>query len=118
MDAKLRGVFLTCGELEDTADFYRDIAGLELGAAGDDEYTYYVLEVGGIQLALHDAEAFADYTHPTVRASNLTHLYFRIDDRTAFLDRLDAAGIIPTAIDDVVVTVADPDGRQVMFGTA
>ncbi|RAC08473.1 VOC family protein, partial [Burkholderia multivorans] len=26
--------------------------------------------------------------------------------------------IIPTAIDDVVVTVADPDGRQVMFGTA
>ncbi|RAD74204.1 VOC family protein, partial [Burkholderia multivorans] len=42
MDAKLRGVFLTCGELEDTADFYRDIAGLELSAAGDDEYTYYV----------------------------------------------------------------------------
>lgn len=117
-ETQFRGVFLTCADVETTAAFYRDIAGLALTAAGDEEYSYQRIDVDGIQIALHDAEAFADYTSPPHPASNLTHLYFRIADRTAFLDRLDAAGIIPVAVDDVVVTVADPDGRKVMFGTA
>lgn len=71
-----------------------------------------------MQLAIHDAEAFAAYAHPPNPASNLTHLYFKIDDRTAFLAHLNGLGITPHAVDDVVVTVADPDGRKVMFGTA
>jgi hypothetical protein len=34
------------------------------------------------------------------------------------LERLATAGIMPHSVDEVVVTVADPDGRLVMFGTA
>ena len=32
--------------------------------------------------------------------------------------RLEQLGIEPYSVDDVVVTVTDPDGRKVLFGTA
>lgn len=49
---------------------------------------------------------------------NLTHLYFTISDRGDFLAHLDGLGISPFTADDVVITVIDPDGRKVIFGTA
>ena len=121
MESTFRGVFLTCTDAEATAAFYRKIAGLPLTTEGDEEYSYFVVEAGetgGVQLALHSAEAFADYAFPPVAESNLTHLYFRIPDQAEFLERIKNAGTPLVAVDDVVVTVEDPDGRKVMFGTA
>lgn len=114
-----RGVFLTSRDPEATARFYRDVAGFPLEVAGEPGgYTYWRLDRDGMQLAIHDAEAFAAYTFPPNPDSNLTHLYFQIEDRAAFLAHLDGLGISPLAADDVVVTAVDPDGRKVMFGTA
>lgn len=118
MESTFRGVFLTCTDTEATAAFYRDVAGVGLESAGSEEYTYYVIDVEGIQIALHDAQAFAEYSHPPVPGSNLTHLYFRIPNQQAFLDHLKATGTPLVDVDDVVITVEDPDGRKVMFGTA
>ena len=108
MGSRFRGVFLTCADAEVTADFYRDVAGVPLEAVGSDEYTYWMLDLDGVQIALHDAKAFADYSFPPNPESNLTHLYFRIPDLQAFLNH----------VQDVGATVEDPDGRKVMFGTA
>ncbi|MGC3020802.1 VOC family protein [Brevibacterium sp. FAM 24630] len=118
MESTFRGVFLTCADAEATAAFYRDIAGQPLTTAGSDEYTYFLVETEGVQIAFHSAEAFADYAFPPVAESNLTHLYFRIPDQAGFLERIRHAGVPIVAVDDVVVTVEDPDGRKVMFGTA
>ncbi|PCC48220.1 hypothetical protein CIK64_00510 [Brevibacterium aurantiacum] len=52
-------MFLTCTDAEATAAFYRKIAGLPLTTEGDEEYSYFVVEAGGVQLALHSAEAMA-----------------------------------------------------------
>ena len=92
MESTFRGVFLTCTDAEATAAFYRKIAGLPLTTEGDEEYSYFVVEAGGVQLALHSAEAFADYAFPPVAESNLTHLYFRIPDQAEFLERIKNAG--------------------------
>ncbi len=118
MKTTLRGVFLTSIDPAATARFYREVAGLPLEQAGEGGYTYWLLDRDGMQLAIHDAQAFADYAYPPNRDSNLTHLYFRVEDREAFTDHLNALGIEPLTTDDVVVTVVDPDGREVMFGTA
>jgi hypothetical protein len=72
----------------------------------------------GVQLAIHASDAFSSYTHPPLTGSNLTHLYFKIDDQAAFLSHLNRLQLIPFAVDGVVITVDDPDGRKVMFGTA
>ena len=56
--------------------------------------------------------------HPVVLSSNVTHLYFKISDQQTFLAHIDALGLVPVAVDEVVVTLKDPDGRTVMFGTA
>jgi hypothetical protein len=50
--------------------------------------------------------------------SSLTHLYFSIEDQVRFLAHLESLGLAPHAADQVVVTVVDPDGRKVLFGTA
>lgn len=119
MQTTFRGIFLTSGQPSATADFYRRVAALHLETVGEEgQYIYWRLDRDGVQLAIHDAKAFAPYAHPSLAGSNLTHLYFRIDDRKAFLDHLEALGIEPLLVDDVVVTVVDPDGRKVMFGTA
>src|SRR5699024_8224775 len=118
MESTLRGMFLPCTDAEATAAFYRDIADLPLEATGDEDYTYFAADVDGVQIALHGAEAFADYSFPPVAESNLTHLYFRIPDQAEFLERIRHAGTPLIAVDEVVVTVEDPDGRKVMFGTA
>ncbi|MGO2863037.1 MAG: VOC family protein [Brevibacterium sp.] len=118
MQSKFRGVFLTCDDAEVTADFYRDVAGVPLEAVSSDEYTYWMLDIDGVQIALHDAKAFADYSYPPNPSSNLTHLYFRIPDLEAFLDHVQSVGAPLIEVDDVVVTLEDPDGRKVMFGTA
>ena len=55
MESTFRGVFLTCTDAEATAAFYRKIAGLPLTTEGDEEYSYFVVEAGGVQLALHSA---------------------------------------------------------------
>lgn len=114
-----RGIFLTCEKPERTAAFYKDVAGLELeqvGKAG--EYIYWKIDKDGIQIAIHDAAAFASYTFPAFAQSNVTHLYFRIASQEQFLQHLEERDLTPFARDDVVITVADPDGRKVMFGTA
>lgn len=72
----------------------------------------------GVQIAIHDAKSFSDYTHPAYSESNLTHLYFKIERLEEFLNHLNEMGIEPFSTDDVVATVLDPDGRKVMFGTA
>jgi catechol 2,3-dioxygenase-like lactoylglutathione lyase family enzyme len=119
MQVSFRGIFLTSGRPAATADFYREVAGQPLEAVGEEgQYIYWRLDRDGMQLAIHDATAFASYTHPPLAGSNLTHLYFKIDDRDAFLARLTTLGVEPLSVDDVVVTVIDPDGRKVMFGTA
>lgn len=119
MNAPFRGVFLTRQRPEATARFYRDVAGLPLETVGEaGSYQYWRLDQNGVQLAIHDAEAFADYSFPPNPDSNLTHLYFTIDDRETFLAHLRTLDIAPLAEDDVVVTVVEPDGRTVMFGTA
>ncbi len=119
MTSRLRGLFLTSDTPEATAAFYRDVAGLELeqmGRAG--EYVYWKVDKDGLQLAIHDAATFAAYTHPVRPDSNVTHLYFKIEDQAAFLEHLQRLRLTPYATDAVVVTLTDPDGRQVMFGTA
>jgi hypothetical protein len=119
MTIKFRGVFLTSEAPEATAAFYERVASLPLEVVGSPgEYRYWRLDRDGMQLAIHEASAFSTYTHPSLPGSNLTHLYFRIEDQGAFLVRLDELGIRPASVDDVVVTVTDPDGRQVLFGTA
>ncbi|WP_425613945.1 VOC family protein [Anatilimnocola sp. NA78] len=119
MKTTLRGIFLTSEKPERTAAFYRDVALLELEQVGSSAtYLYWKVDRDGVQIAIHDAAKFASYTHPVQYGSNATHLYFKIEDQAPFLQHLDALGISPVACDDVVVTVDDPDGRKVMFGTA
>jgi hypothetical protein len=116
---RLRGLFLTSEHPDLTARFYRDIAGLSLEQVSTaDGYIYWKLNDPNLQLAIHAAKGFADYTYPAVRASNLTHLYFQIPDRAAFLALLKHSNLEPCCMDDLVVTVIDPDGRRVLFGTA
>jgi len=99
--------------------FYRDIAGLPLEQIGDSNtYCYWKLDKNGLQIAIHDARQFSAYTYPCRRESNVTHLYFNIESQQQFLEQLEHSGLVPAAIDEIVVTVADPDGRMVMFGTA
>ena len=118
MNAAFPGVFLTSADPAATARFYREVAGFPLEQAGDGGYTYWRLDRDGMQLAIHEAQAFADYSYPPNRDSNLTHLYFTIEDRDDFIAHLHDLGVEPVAADDVVITVVDPDGRRVMFGTA
>lgn len=119
METTLRGIFLTSGNPEATAEFYRRVALLPLETVGTQgEYVYWRLDRNGMQLAIHDARAFAAYSYPPVAGSNLTHLYFQIEDQRAFLAHLENLGVPPASVDDVVVTVVDPDGRWVLFGTA
>ena len=116
--ARFRGVFLTSEKPAVAASFYEQVAGLSLERVGEPGYVYWRMDADGVQIAIHDAKAFADYTHPANPGSNLTHLYFKIADQAAFLNHLRQLGVTPVAQDDVVVTVMDPDGRRVMFGTA
>ncbi|MDB5343023.1 MAG: hypothetical protein JWP89_1400 [Schlesneria sp.] len=119
MKTKLRGIFLTSEHPEQTAAFYRDVAGLDLEQVGDPStYIYWKLDQDGLQLAIHDAQKFADYAYPAQATSNVTHLYFQIERHERFLEHLQQLHIQPHAIDDIVITVVDPDGRMVMFGTA
>lgn len=119
MNPVLRGIFLTSEDPATTAKFYRDIAKLELEQVGDaTTCVYWKVDGGGMQLAIHDARQFAKYTHPSRPESNLTHLYFKIEDQSHFLAHLRSLRMEPYASDDVVTTVEDPDGRKVMFGTA
>lgn len=119
MKSQLRGIFLTAEKVERTAHFYQTVAGLDLQPIGDaDTYIYWKLDTNGLQLAIHDAAKFADYSHPVCPDSNVTHLYLTVADQGAFLVHLNQLNITPYAIDDVVVTMVDPDGRKVMFGTA
>jgi hypothetical protein len=74
--------------------------------------------VTGVQFAIHASEGFSTYTNPPLTGSNLTHLYFKIEDHPAFLNHIDRMRLTPFAVDEVVITVEDPDGRKVMFGTA
>ena len=119
MKSTLRGIFLTSEKPEVTAKFYRSVANLELEEVGSPGgYVYWKADKNGMQLAIHDAKQFAAHTYPPRPDSNLIHLYFKVDSQPDFLGHLDSLGISPFAIDDVVVTVVDPDGRKVMFGIA
>lgn len=119
MEIIFRGVFLTSDKPEATAKFYEQVALLPLETVGaPGHHIYWRLDRGGMQLAIHEAKAFADYTYPPLAMSNLTHLYFKIEDQKAFLTHLESLQVQPVAIDEVTVTVSDPDGRKVIFGTA
>ncbi|MCA9833964.1 MAG: hypothetical protein KC435_08470 [Thermomicrobiales bacterium] len=68
--------FLTSDHPEENARFYRDVAGLAIESLGDPaEYLYWKVDDQNIQLAIHDAAAFADYTSPPLPDSSLTHLW-------------------------------------------
>ena len=119
MKSVFRGIFLTSARPAETARFYRDVAGLSLETIGEGSaYVYWRFDRDGVQIAIHDAAAFADHAYPPLAHSNLTHLYFKIDDQNAFLDHIKTQGLEPHAVDDVVVTIVDPDGRKVLFGIA
>jgi len=119
MTSFLRGIFLTSNTPNETIKFYQEVAGLSLEQVGDPEtYAYWRLDENNFQIAIHDASKIAGYTHPARRESNLTHLYFKIDSQIEFLQHISMLGIAPYAKDDVVITLEDPDGRKVMFGTA
>jgi hypothetical protein len=118
MKSTFRGIFLTSDSPTVTAKFYQDVAGLALEAIGSGEHVYWKADNDGVQIAIHDAAKFADYSLPARPESNLTHLYFKIDGQDAFLERLAQFKITLYATDEVVVTVIDPDGRKVLFGTA
>ncbi len=119
MKTLLRGIFLTSERPEATARFYQDVAGLELEQVGNaGGYIYWRIDTDGLQLAIHDAAAFAEYAHPARPDSNLTHLYFKIENQAQLSEHLGRLGVEPYATDDVVITLTDPDGRKVMFGTA
>lgn len=48
-----------------------------------------------------------------------TYRYWKCDDgHAAFLEYLRTQRIEPIAVDAIVVTLVDPDGRMVLFGTA
>jgi hypothetical protein len=116
---RLRSVFLTSENPEAAARFYEQVTQLPMEKVGaEGGYVYWRLDRDGMQLAIHDAKAFADYAHPALPNSNLTHLYFSIEDQPRFLVHLESLGLAPYARDDIVVTVVDPDGRKVLFGTA
>lgn len=116
---KLRGVFLTSENPRVTARFYEQVAQLPMEKVGaEDGYVYWRLDRDGMQIAIHEAKAFADYAYPVLPGSNLTHLYFHIEDQGRFLSLVEGLGLTPYAKDDVVVTLVDPDGRKVLFGTA
>ena len=119
MKSLLKGISLTSENPEATATFYRTVAGLMLEQIGDvNGFRYWKVDQDGMQLAIHDAKAFAVYTFPARSDSNVTHLYFQIQNHEQFLLHLANLNLTPNAIDAVVVTVTDPDGRKVMFGTA
>jgi predicted enzyme related to lactoylglutathione lyase len=119
MATTFRGVFLTSEDAAATARFYREVAGLALTQIGSDgEYVYWRVDHDGMQFAIHDAERFAKYAYPSRPESNLTHLYFQVESQDDFLDRLKRVNVKPHSTDEVNVTVIDPDGRRVMFGTA
>ena len=115
----LRGIFLTAQDPAATAKFYQEVARLDLEQIGNTGgYIYWKIDRDGFQLAIHDAAQFAEYSRPARPESNVTHLYFKIENQGKFLGHLKELDIAPYALDDVVVTVEDPDGRKVMFGTA
>ena len=119
MKPVFRGIFLTSEIPELTAKFYREVAGMDLEQMGDSSsYVYWKLDKDGMQLAIHDAQKFAAYAFPSRLDSNVTHLYFRVDSQVRFLELLKQLDVALYSTDDVVVTVVDPDGRKVMFGTA
>lgn len=119
MQIHLRSIFLTSETPATTAQFYERVALTRWEIVGnEDTYRYWRVDDGAMQIALHDAKLFSNGSFPAVRASNTTHLYFKIDDQSAFLKHLAALDVQPWTIDEVVVTVEDPDGRKVMFGTA
>lgn len=119
MKSSLRGIFLTSETPALIARFYKDVAGLDLERVGaEGQYQYWKIDTAGMQLAIHDARLFAHYTYPVCLESNVTHLYFKIESQREFLDHLHRLGITPHCTDEIVITVVDPDGRKVMFGTA
>ena len=71
MESTFRGVFLTCTDAEATAAFYREIADLPLTTEGDEEYTYFVVEAGGVVEAVRKGVnesikvSTLSYNHPT-----------------------------------------------------
>ena len=115
----LRGIFLTSSHPDRTAKFYEQVAQLALERVGEEGgYVYWRLDRDGMQLAIHASAPFAAYAHPPLPGSNLTHMYFKIESQEAFLSHLERIGLAPVAVDDVVVTIEDPDGRKVLFGLA
>jgi len=70
MQTTFRGIFLTSGHPAATADFYRRVAGLAHERAGEEGgYAYWRLDRGGVQLAIHEAGAFADHAYPPLAGS-------------------------------------------------
>lgn len=115
---ELRSIFLTSNDARGLALFYQRVAQLDLETVGEEgEYQYWRIDQFGVQLAIHDAKSYASYTFPPLASSNLTHLYFRVEDVNKFLEHLSSLGIAPQSCDPLSVAVRDPDGRTLLFGT-
>lgn len=119
----LSGTLLTSRNPNRTAKFYLNIAGLKLQKIRHgDTPEHWEGHSQGIHFAIHNAKFFAKYTYPAVTKSNLTHLYFSISDVKQFNERLRKHKLRlfcpPESVaGETVMTVQDPDGRKVMFGT-
>lgn len=114
---QFRSVVLTSANPEYASLFYQFVVGLEFEAVHSHcERVAWTTECGGVEFTIHHADALPSYASPPFRRSNLTHLYFKLADRGAFLERLERLGICPVLVDEHWITVEDPDGRLVIFG--
>ncbi|MGC3956374.1 MAG: hypothetical protein QM804_19400 [Propionicimonas sp.] len=105
-------MFLTSTDPAAAARFYREVAGLPLEEVGEGGYTYWRLDRDGMQLAIHDAQAFAGYAYPPEPGFQPHPPVLHDRGPQRFRHPPGRSGIEPSATDDVVVTVVDPDGRR------
>jgi hypothetical protein len=75
---------------------------------------HWACSTNGAHFAIHDAKDFSEHTHPANLKSNVSHLFFTIEDMNEFLSHIKNLGIeLMWPIEDVgpmkMATVRDPD---------
>jgi catechol 2,3-dioxygenase-like lactoylglutathione lyase family enzyme len=129
-------VGITCGDLEASLRFYRDLLGIPLRARGENEsmaaghngakYAYADLELadGRVLELLEPSEPGHEPLPPGTLAPGAAHTGLRVDDIEAMLARLAEAGIEPldppATLQEAgawhgctIAYVRDPDGHAV-----
>lgn len=119
--ASLSAILLTSANPSVTARWYEKTLGIEFQKEAHEGPTHWACETGGMHFAIHNAKSFAKYCHP-IRKANATHLFFTISEIDRFLSKVKKMKLKPALpIEEVgrskMVTLRDPDGRMVIFGT-